>query len=332
MADVGRLAGVTGATVSFVLNENSGQSISAETRRRVIDAVEQLGYRPNRMARGLRTRHTSNIGFVTDEIAVEPHAGATILGAHEMAWANGHMLSIVNTTRDKRIVNEVIEELIGRDIDGIIFAAVGTRRLTLPDSLKGVASVVVNGYVTSGMLPSVLPDEVQGGREAAQVLLDAGHRRIAYLTGHSYGWATRARSRGFHEAMAAAGVGPRNQTLLEGNFRADSGYELTKVLLKRKTMPTAIMCGNDRMAIGVYIALAEDGRRIPQDISVIGYDDQAQVAADLRPALTTVRLPYYQMGRWAVERLLAPDLAETPARTLLHCPVVPRASVGPSPQ
>jgi LacI family transcriptional regulator len=328
MADVGRLAGVSGATVSFVLNENSGQAISAETRRRVMEAVERLNYRPNRMARGLRTRHTATIGFVTDEIATHPSAGATILGAHEAAWSQGHLLTIVNTTRDKRIVGDVIDELIDRDVDGIIFAVVGTRRLTLPETLKGVPAVVVNGYVTRGVHPTVLPDEVRGGREASQVLVDAGHRRIAYLTGHEFGWATRARTRGFVQTMTAAGIPERDRIVLEGNFRIDSGYDLTKRLLKRRRPPTAIMCGNDLMAVGAYLALAEAGVRVPTDMSVMGYDDQPQIACDLRPELSTVRLPYYQMGRWAVDRLLAPDLAETPMRTHVHCPLVLRASVG----
>jgi LacI family transcriptional regulator len=329
MADVGRAAGVSATTVSFVLNENSGQSISAATRQRVLDAVAALDYRPNRMARGLRTRRTATIGFVTDEIGVEPFAGATILGAHEVAWAHGSLLLVVNTTRDQRILRDVIDELVDRPVDAIIFAVVGTRRVSVPDALKGVPALLLNGYMTGGLLPSVLPDEVDGGRRAAELLLSRGHRRIAYLTGFPSVWATRARLRGFRLALAEAGVNADDQIVLHGNYRPDSGYELARSVLARADRPTAIMCGNDRMATGAYLALARAGLRIPEDMSVVGYDDQVQLAEYLTPGLTTVRLPYYQMGRWAAEQVVSGRVGELPARTYLPCPAVSRGSVAP---
>ena len=328
MADVGRLAGVSATTVSFVLNENSGQTISESTRRRVLAAVAELGYRPNQMARGLRTKRTATIGFVTDEIAAEPFAGATILGAHEAAWPAGSLLLVTNTTRDQRILREVVEELIERRVDAIVLAVVGTRRVVVPDALKGVPSMLLNGYLHGGLLPSVLPDEVAGGRAAATMLTSAGHTRLGYLTGQPGEWPTRARLRGFRKAIEAAGLRPDDQLIRRGNYRADSGYELTRELIARD-LPTGILCGNDRMAIGAYLALREAGLRIPDDVSVVGYDDQVDLAADVTPALSTVRMPYYQMGRWAVQQVIAATVATLPARTYLPCPPVPRASVGP---
>jgi LacI family transcriptional regulator len=329
MADVGRLAGVSATTVSFVLNENSGQTISAETRQRVLDAVAELDYRPNRMARGLRTKRTATIGFVTDEIAGDPFAGATILGAHEVAWAQGSLLLVVNTTRDQRIVTEVVEDLIDRRVDAMIFAVVGTRRIAVPQALKGVPAVLLNGYVGDGLLPSVLPDEIAGGRSAARMLLDAGHRRIVYLTGQAGLWPTRGRLRGFREAVADAGLEPADQPVLRGNYRADSGYQLTRHLLAEGPPPTAIMCGNDRMAIGVYLALSEAGLRVPDDVSVVGYDDQVDLAADISPPMSTIRMPYYQMGRWAAQQAVSGLIGTLPPRTYLPCPAVPRGSVAP---
>jgi LacI family transcriptional regulator len=327
MADVGRLAGVSSSTVSFVLNENSGQTISDRTRKRVLDAVATLDYRPNRTARGLRTRRTATIGLITDEIAVEPFAGATILGVHEVVWAQGSLLLVVNATRERRIVREVIDELVDRPVDAIIFAIQDTRRLTVPDALKGVPSVLVNGYTAGDLLPSVLPDEVSGGRRATEMLLAAGHRRIAYLTGRPEAWATRARLRGFGAALEQAGLSLGDQLIRPGNDRLDSGYELTRRLLVRPDRPTAIMCGNDRMATGAYLALAEAGLRIPQDMSVVGYDDQVDLSARVDPPLSTIRSPYYQMGRWAGRQVVTGSLAGLPARTYLPCPPVPRRSV-----
>jgi LacI family transcriptional regulator len=327
MADVGRLAGVSSSTVSFVLNENSGQTISNRTRKRVLEAVATLDYRPNRTARGLRTRRTATIGLVTDEIAVEPFAGATILGAHEVVWDHGSLLLVVNTTRDRRIIRDVINELVDRPVDAILFAVMGTRRVVLPDVLKGVPSLLINGYTAGNLLPAVLPDDVTGGCRATEMLITAGHRRIAYLTGRAEAWATRARLRGFRSAIDAAGLSPGDQVIRAGNYRVDSGYDLTRQLLTEPDRPTAIMCGNDRMAIGAYLALREAGIEVPRDMSVVGYDDQSDLAARVHPPLSTIRLPYYQMGRWAARQVMTGSVAALPPRTYLPCPPVPRQSV-----
>jgi LacI family transcriptional regulator len=164
------------------------------------------------------------------------------------------------------------------------------------------------------------------------MLLDAGHRRIAYLTGPAGLWPTRARLRGFREALAGVGAARGDQVIMRGDYRTDSGYELTRALLAaRGPLPTAILCGNDRMAFGAYLALAAEGLRVPQEMSVVGYDDQAGMASDLRPALSTVRLPYYQMGRWASLHAVTGDIGALPPRTYLACPAVPRGSVaGPA--
>jgi len=329
MADVARAAGVSGTTVSFVLNENSGQVISLETRQRVLDAVETLGYRRNYLARSLRTSHTATVGFVTDEIAIEPYAGATILGAHEAALAQGSLLVVVNAGRDIRTLRRSIDELLHRHVDSVILAILGTRRITVPDNTKSVPTVLLNGYVMGGLLPAVLPDETTGGRTAADMLFDVGHRSVAFLTGPTASWATRARLTGFRRAVAAHGLSLDDQTILHGDYRIDSGYDLTQLLIAHGRLPSAILCGNDRMATGVYLALSEAGARVPDDVSVVGYDDQPQLADSLHPALSTVRIPYYQMGRWAAEQLLAGDVQMLPPRTYLRCPPVPRSSVSP---
>jgi LacI family transcriptional regulator len=330
MADVGRLAGVSATTVSFVLNEKSGQTISPQTRQRVLAAVAQLDYRPNKQARALRMRHTATIGFVTDELDVDPFAGATILGAHEVAWEHGSLLLVVNAARDPQVMRQAIDDLVDRPVDAIVLAVVGTRRVQVPDALKGVPAVLVNGFANRP-LPAVLPDEETGGRTAAQAVLDAGHRRIAYLTGPPASWATRARLRGFETALRAAGVARDDVSVREGNFRADSGYDLARDLLTRRAQdrPTAILCGNDRMALGVYLAAGEAGLRVPDDLSVVGYDDQVDLASDVRPALTTVRIPYRELGRWAARQVVDGVVGELPARTYLPCPLVPRGSVAP---
>lgn len=329
MADVGRLAGVSATTVSFVVNNSVEETISDETRRRVLAAVEKLDYQPNIAAQSLRTRRTRTIGFVTDEIAVVPPAGQAIAGAHDAARAHGNALVVAHATRDRGRIADAFDELAHRQVDAIVYGVVGTIEMTLPPSVHSIPTLLVNGFSDQGV-PAVVPDEHAGGRDSADLLIGAGHERIAYITGNREAWATRQRFRGFRDAMHSAGITVDASLVLHGNFRPDSGYELTRRLLDNPQRPTALLCGNDRMAIGAYFALKEEGLRIPEDISVVGYDDDDLLAQYLEPALTTVRLPYYEMGHWAGEQLASgEDIAALERIITLPCPLVPRSSVCP---
>jgi LacI family transcriptional regulator len=325
MADVGRLAGVSPTTVSFVINNRTDAGISPETRKLVLEAIELLGYRPNRAAQGLRTRRTHTIGLVTDLVAVTPHGGRTISGAHDVARKHDSLLLIVNS--NPKLVHAAVDDLLDRQVDGIVFAAEGTGVMTPPEAVRQVPTVLVNCFSPGNTLPCVLPDEERGGREATELLLAAGHRAIAFITGFRGAWATRARLKGYFTALRNAGIPRDDDWVLTGNFRTDSGYELTRALLARRDRPTAIFCGNDRMAMGAYQAVAEAGLRVPEDMSIVGYDDQEDLAAELRPPLTTLRLPYYEMGRWALEQIFAGTVPTLPPRTYQPCPVVIRGSV-----
>lgn len=324
--DVARLAGVSPATVSFVLNRTSGQTISDETRERVLRAVAELGYRPNRAAQGLRHGRSATIGFVSHDADFGEFAAAAIKGAHEACMSQGNLLLLVNTGGSNRQAEHLIADLLDRQADALIFAAVGTRSVVLPEAVRRVPTVLLNCFAAHDPVPAIVPDEERGGREAAQALLDLGHRDIAYLTGNPVQWATKARLAGFRHALRGAGLNPREQAVLPGNYHADSGYDLVRTLLQRGPLPSAIMCGNDRMAVGALLALFEAGVRVPDDVSVMGYDDQFQLAAEVRPALSTIRLSYEAMGRLAAERLAGDGPGGPPGRTLVHCPLVMRES------
>ncbi|MER7899322.1 LacI family DNA-binding transcriptional regulator [Streptomyces sp. NPDC096046] len=332
--DVARLAGVSPATVSFVLNRTPGQTISDETRQRVLQAVAELDYRPNRAAQGLRQGRSATIGFVSHDSDFGVFAAAAIKGAHEVSIRHGNLLLLVNTGGSTRQAAQLVGELLDRQADALIFAVAGTKSVVVPEEAARVPTVLLNCFVPDDAFPSILPDEVRGGREATQALLGLGHRDIAYLTGATSVWATKARLRGFREALRGAGLDPRNHTVLSGSYHADSGHELARKLLRhRGPLPTAIMCGNDRMAVGALLALLEAGIRVPEDVSVMGYDDQFELAGEIRPALSTVRLPYDAMGRLAAEELDAGGPAVQTGRTLVHCPVVLRDSTAaPAPR
>jgi LacI family transcriptional regulator len=329
MADVAKLAGVSPTTVSLVINEKPDSGIPAQTQDRVHAAVAQLGFRPNEQARSLALRRSKTIGFIGEAIGT-PYGGRTISGAHERARKQGNLLLMVDADPPHaRQIGRAVDDLLERQVDSIILATEGTRRAELPEYVRRVPTVLVNCFNTGGSLPSLLPDEEAGGRSAARLLLEAGHRQITYLAGLSGSWATRRRLTGFRAQLREAAIPTADFKVLFGDFHADSGYELAQRVLAGGDIPTAFFCGNDRMALGAYFALSEHGLSIPRDVSVLGYDDQEELASDMHPALTTVQLPYYEMGRLAVEHILSGAVSKMPSRTYVACPLVLRSSVGP---
>lgn len=329
MADVGRAAGVSPTTVSLVLNGRD-LKISDATRERVLAAVQELDYRPNRTAQGLRLGTTSTIGFLTDEIAIEPFSGPMIAAIHDLAWEQRSLLLMVNTTRNPSRLRAAVEDLLDRRVDALIFAAMGTRQVDFPDLPSQVPALLVNAFTADARLPAILPDELAGGRAAVEHVLALGHRRIAFIAGREAAWATRMRIKGFRDGLEAAGLDPDKSPIYLGNYRIDSGYDITLRAMSVKKPPTALLLGNDQMATGAYIALARMGLRIPDDVSVVGYDDEP-LAADLSPALTTVRIPFYEMGRIAAQHTLEGTISDLPPRTFEPCTIIHRSSTNPPP-
>ena len=213
----------------------------------------------------------------------------------------------------------VIEDLLDRRVDALVYAVAGTRAIEDVDSFGHVPTVLVNCFAPTRRLPCILPAEEAGGRAATELVLASGHRRVACLTGFPTSWATIQRLKGFRAAIRQAGVKAADAPVLAGNFRSDSGYDLAREVLQRSRPPTALVCGNDLMAVGAYFAVKEQGLRIPEDVSVVGYDDQEDVSSFLHPPLTTIRLPYYEMGARAAAALLdrSPPM---PRRTERHVP------------
>jgi LacI family transcriptional regulator len=175
----------------------------------------------------------------------------------------------------------------------------------------------------------VVPAETAGGRRATEALIAAGHKRIAHITGEMWMDAARDRLRGYREALADAGLPDDPHLVIEGNWLPSAGYECTRALMSLANPPTAIFCSSDRMAVGCYEALKELGLRIPDDVSVVGYDDD-EVARHLSPLLTTVVLPHRLMGRWAIEQARLPEAGRDKYPVVkLECPLIERDSVGP---
>ncbi len=335
MNDVARLAGVSQTTVSFVVNNVESANIPPETRKRVWKAIEQLGYRPNAMARSLRSSRTHTLGFISDEVATTPYAGQMIQGAQDAAWEQDNLLLLVNTGADARLEEAAIETLLERQVEGIIYAAMYHRSVSPPSIIHEVPTVLLDCFIPDRSLPSVTPDEVQGGYTATETLIKAGHRRIAFINNKDDIPATRGRLAGYKKALADYHI-PFDETLVQIAGAGPSGfnsYEATYQLMHLANPPTAIFCFNDRMAMDTYQALHRLGLSIPDDVAVIGFDNQEIIADILRPGLTTVALPHYQMGWWAAQHLLqlienidAPA-PSSPVQHTIACPLVLRHSV-----
>jgi LacI family transcriptional regulator len=333
--DVAQAAGVSVTTVSHVLNEVAYARVSPETKERVRAAAAQLGYGPNRLAQALRTRRTGMLGLLSEDIATTPHAGRIILGADEAARQRGYNLMIINTSASASLESRTADvgALLERRVDGILYATMYHRAVDLPANLGGVPSVLVDSVSTSGTIPAVVPDEEGGARTAVAALLEAGHTRIGFLNNTDDVPATHLRLRGFRAALDGAGLDGGGAWVESGPSEVQGGYEAAIRLLIRRGAPTALFCYNDRMAMGAYRAAAELGLRIPDELSIVGFDDQQLIAANLHPALTTVALPHYEMGAWAAGQLIdaiegtatLEDAARQP--TLLECPLVVRDSV-----
>jgi LacI family transcriptional regulator len=194
-------------------------------------------------------------------------------------------------------------QLLSDRVVGLVYGTINTRRVERPVLPRALPTVLLNCYVADHGLPSIVPNEVLGGLTATQRLLAAGHTRIGYINGEPWMDASRDRLRGYRRALASADIAFDSNLVRNGNWEPSAGYEHTHALMKMPSPPTAIFCSNDMMALGSYEALWELGRRIPDDVAVIGYDDR-EIARHLRPPLTTVVLPHYAMGIDAVECLL----------------------------
>ena len=330
MTDVAREAGCSQATVSFVLNRAPGVRISDDMRARVIEAARALNYATTALAHRDPSPGTEEgfTGFVVDQLATSPEAVVAIDGARSALGASGGVVMAAQTMNDAETEARTVGMMVRMGARALIYMTIFTRRVVLPDWAGSLAvpMTLLNCYTDDGAFPAVVPAEAAAGQRATRHLVDQGHRRIATITGEPWMEATQDRLRGYRRALALAGLTPDTALEERGNWAASSGYEATVRLLELPDRPTAIFCQNDRMAIGCFEALKEAGLRIPQDMSVVGFDDE-EIARHLHPQLTTLVLPQRAMGVWAVEHLAEPGQRGPYPVAKLDCRLIERRSV-----
>ncbi|GLX96170.1 transcriptional regulator [Herbidospora sp. NBRC 101105] len=309
-------------TASLVMTGRGRElRISHDVEQRVLRAADELGYRPNAVSVGLRTGTTRTIGFVSDTVATSHLAGDMIKGALEAARERGVMLFIGESEGDPELERGLLHAMQDRQVDGIILAAMFTRTIKVPKDIGPAVLLNALPRPASG-LPSIVPDEIEAGRSAARVLLDAGHHDEVYVIGAgptlqdvpADSVAAVERLIGIRETglkIAGARVCP--------DWQPEHGLAATRALLADHR-PRALICLNDRVAIGAYQALAEAGLSVPGDVSVVSFDDHP-IASWMWPKLTTVALPHYDLGRKAVEVLFAQMAGEVEPGQVFRVPM-----------
>jgi LacI family transcriptional regulator len=330
MTDVAREAGCSQATVSFVLNHAPGIKLSAETRSRVFDAARRLGYAvPPVVVPAEVPVRGRRIGFIADQLATSPEAMVAIEGLTQASRPAGDLVLVAQTHNDEELEAELIRTFAEQGVAGLVYMTIFTREVELPEQLRvlDVPVYLLNCYTTDQAYPAVVPSEIAGGQRSTRHLIEAGHRRIATITGEIWMEAAQDRLKGYRRALATADIPFDPALVIEGDWSASAGYDATRALLALPEPPTAIFCQNDRTAIGCYEALKEAGLDIPTDMSVVGYDDE-EISRHMHPRLTTSILPHRAMGHWIIEQM---DEVDGGARRYplvkLECPLVERDSV-----
>lgn len=325
--EVAELAGVSRTAVSLVLNGHGDGNIAPEKQQAIRAAALQLNYTPNSVALSLRNQRTRTIGVVTDAIATHAFGGRVLAGAGDAALEEGFLLLVMDTQEEPGRQAEAFQTLRDRRVDGLMYAALSLRPFHAPDFMRTTPAALANCYEPDNAVYSVGCDEVGGGRRATELLIEQGHRDIAMLAGSPQLVATHRRVDGYLSATAAAGLEARAPVTT--GWAIDEGYRAAMRLLDSDDRPTGVVCANDRVAVGVVLAAGRLGLSVPEDLSVVGYDDDENVAPHMVPQLTTIRLPHYEMGQQAMRALLRQLSGEPtePEQVLLECPAVVRDSV-----
>lgn len=294
LADIAKAAKVSIATASRVLS-NSDHPISSETRRRVLELAEAMDYRPNWLARGMRTERTQTIGIIADDL-LSPFTPPIIRGIQDFLKTIDYLGLIINSDWDPALEQEAIKTLLGRSVDAFIFVESGHLAPTEELEQAQKPYMFVHRLFGATIPNSVVPDDFAGTMLAMRHLFSLGHHRIAHITG-PLGWhSARRRLDGYRASLEEQGIEADEELIVEGDWKFEGGVAATQQLLQVTPRPTAIFVANDHMAWGAIDALREAGLRAPDDVAIVSYDNRP-FSRVLRPKLTTVSLPAYEMGQ-----------------------------------
>jgi LacI family transcriptional regulator len=331
LRDVARLAGVHTGTASRALNAQTRSLVKPETATRVKQAAEKLGYRPNPMARGLKTNRSFTIGVLVPDLT-NPLFPPIVRGIEDSLAIVGYTALLANSDNDPEKERLHFETMKDRQVEGFIMATAERDHPLIEDAIAAdVPIVLVNRTVDSARAFAVITDDHEGAALAVNHLVELGHTRIAHIVGPERYSTGKARYVGFVDAMKKAGLKPdRRLVRFTQNFTEGEGARVFRKLIEVNRDFTAVFAGNDLLALGCYDIMAEAGLRCPEDISVVGFND-IPFLDKLRPPLTTVRIPHYEIGVRATELVLERlrNPSADPVTVLLRPDLIVRGSTSP---
>lgn len=327
---IAKMAGVSPATVSRVVNHT--KPVSEELNRRVLDAIEKYNYRPNSMARGLILKRSRLIGVMVPNVSNFFHA-RLVSAVEQYAASQGYSVILVNLHNDFAHQKRHFLTLYEHQADGILLLHENSiEELCALLSLADIPLVLASAHIPANTFASVAIDDEQAAFDAVSCLTALGHRRIAGIFNDCYSLGT-LRKRGYERAMKKAGLTPDDSLMIYGGLTIEDGMAGTERLFREQEPPTAVFCVSDELAVGAENWLSDHGLGVPEDVSVVGFDD-ISLASSVRPKLTTIRQPIEEIGKRAAEILIAAiegkeDTACTPRQILLPHSLIVRDSSGP---
>ena len=326
--DVAKRAGVAPITVSRVIN-NSGY-ISEATRERVKATIKEIGYVPNTLARGLRSKRTNTLGLIVTDIT-NPYFTLMARGVEDVAGDSNYTVIYCNTDESETKEEKYANILAQRQVEGVLLVPAGGNDRTIKFlEANGISVVILDRRVSGVEKDFVCSDSKNGANLLVKLLIKLGHERIAIITGPKNVSTSTDRVAGYRRALKESGYS-KNELIYYGAFNQQSGYELTQQAMNHTPRPTAILGANNFIAIGITKALHDLSVDVPGDVSVVGFDDLPESML-VRPFLTVARQPAYDMGRSATELLLkriSGDLPEDCQEVIFQTEIVERESVGP---
>lgn len=299
--DVAREANVSMATVSRVVNGNP--NVKPTTRKKVLEAIERLGYRPNAVARGLASKKTTTVGVVIPDVSSTFYSELA-RGIEDIATMYKYNIILSNSDQNKEKELRLLNTLLGKQVDGIVFMSGNITEEHVEEFKRSpVPIVLASTFDENNELPSVNINYEQAAYDAVKFLIDKGHKHIAYVSGPMEEPVNKVKKlKGYIRALEEAGIKYDEQFVVEGDYSYESGIEAFDKVLELSPKPTAIFVGTDEMALGVIHAAQDKGYEIPKDFDVIGFDN-TRLATMVRPRLTTVVQPSYDIGAVAMRLL-----------------------------
>ncbi|EMW1605375.1 substrate-binding domain-containing protein [Vibrio cholerae] len=302
MKDIARLAGVSTSTVSHVINKS--RFVSDEIAERVNNAAQQLNYAPSALARSLKMNRTKTIGMLVTT-STNPFFGEVVKGVERSCYHQGYNLILCNTEGDNQRMKASINTLLQKRVDGLLLmcSTLEGERLDVFDRYPDIPIVVMDWGPILFASDKIQDNSLQGGYMAAKHLIESGHKEIGCITGPLIRHQAQMRYEGYKRALAEAGIAINPDWIVESDFECEGGYQAFEKLYQRGKLPSALFVSNDMMAMGVIQAASQRDLRVPDDLSLIGYDD-VHIAKFMTPALTTIHQPKYRLGKAAVDTLL----------------------------